>query len=216
MTDLPDLDDPGPPLRDSIDLTPRTRGRPPLRLEAEVKRDLTEADLSLLGAPRGVKAPSIGKIRDRHHSLARCIAQGMKDHEASAITGYSPSRISILKSDPLFNALVEGYRDLSADAYADFVDRATTLALTAVNELQDRMEDDATAAEMTPATLLEIGKFGADRAGYAPVNKTVNVGVNVNIGQRLQAARARLSVVPPAPAEIPTLNEAEEAVIDEE
>jgi hypothetical protein len=184
----------------------RTRGRAAKPLNAVATRDLRESDLALLSSERGIKPPAIKELRDRHHALARALASGMRDSDASAITGYSPSRISILKADPAFADLLQSYQENSSAVHADFVDRATVLGLTVVNELQDRLETDE-VAEMTPAQLLEIGKFAADRAGFAPVNRSVNLNANVDISRSIDAARRRLTALPTPPESIPSFGE---------
>lgn len=162
-------------------------------------RVLGPADLALLASERGSTAPSIKRIRDRHHSLARCLATGMKNSEASLVTGYDPSRISILLKDPTFAALVDDYRRMENGAAADFAERTGVLTLTAVNQLQDALEDEENPLPV--GTVLEIAKFGADRTGHAPVSKNIQVNVDARLGDRLRAARQRLAQLPAPPAE---------------
>jgi len=157
-------------------------------------RDLTEADLSLLGQERGIKPTLIAKLRDRHHALARVLAAGMPDGTASAITGYSPSRISILKQDPSFRALMAHYAENEDAQLADFIERTTTLTLSAINELQDRLEEEPES--FTHGQLQDLAKTFADRIGHAPVQRSVNVNANVDLGSRLAQARRRLDNVP--------------------
>lgn len=168
--------------------TPRTRGRAPRAVEVEFLRDLGEADLVLLASERQVTAPSIKRLRDRHHALARLLAQGMSNAEASAITGYDPSRISILKKDPTFAELVAHYHTQENALLAEFTERATTLTLEAMNVLQDAAEE----GELTIGQALEIAKTFADRTGHAPVTKVQQTNINLDLGGRLAAARSRL------------------------
>lgn len=170
---------------------PRLTGRASTHLSVEYVRDLGEADLALLASERGIKPKPVQRLRDRHHALARCLAQGMTNAEASAVTGYDPSRISILLGSPDFKGLVEHYRKIEDSLLGEFTDRATTLTLTAMNELQDRIED--APQEISTTTLLEVVKTGADRIGHAPVTKSLNINANVNLGDRLQAARKRVA-----------------------
>lgn len=157
-------------------------------VEAEFVRELGEADFALLASERGVKAPSIKRLRDRHHALARCLAQGMKPAEASAVTGYDVSRISILQSDPSFKELLGHYRIVENSLAADFQDRATLLTLTAMDTLQEAAEND----ELTVGQALEIAKTFADRTGHAPVQKVQQTNINLDLGSRLASARARV------------------------
>lgn len=173
-----------------ISMVPRTRGRAARPLYVEFLRDLTPADIALLASERGIVAKPVQRLRDRHHSLARCLAQGMSNNEACAVTGYDPSRISILMGDPAFKDLLAHYRKIEDSLMGEFTDRATTLTLTAMNELQDRLEDKP--EDISTGMLLEVVKTGADRIGHAPVAKSVNINANINLGDRLQAARKRI------------------------
>ena len=154
-------------------------------------RDVTESDLALLASERGVKPPAIAKLRDRHHSLARCLAQGMSNTEASAVTGYDPSRVSILKADPTFRELISHYRSKEDSALADWSQRAASLSLMAVDEMTDRLEE--APEDFTVGQLLEVTKVLADRTGHAPVQKVQQTNINVELGNRMLAARQRLA-----------------------
>ena len=174
-----------------LDMAPRTRGRAAKAVTSEFVRDLGPADIVLLQSEREVVAKPVVKLRERHHALARCLAQGMSPTEASIVTGYDVSRISILNGDPGFKDLIASYRNVEDSLFAEFTIRATNLSLSAMNELQERLEDSPEA--MSEGTLLEISKFGADRTGHAPVAKTLNINANVELGSRLQAARRRVA-----------------------
>ena len=174
-----------------LDFDVRTIGRASTVLDVAVVREIRKSDLELLQVERGTKPQPIAKIRDRHHGLARCLAQGMKDQEASAITGYSPSRISILKSDPTFEELVSFYKENETSSFAEFVQRATTVTLSAMNEIADRLEE--IPENFSVGQLLEVSKTFADRIGHAPVQRNITANVNVELGARLASARARVA-----------------------
>lgn len=166
-------------------------GRAQARLEVAVVGEVTESDLALLASERGIKPSPVTKLRDRHHALARALASGFSDTEASAITGYTPSRISILKSDPSFKKLVHDYQSVADAAFADFTERANQVALTALNELQDRLEDQP--EDFSHDELLEVIETTADRSGHGPIAKSVSV--NVDLGSRLSQARQRVAAL---------------------
>jgi hypothetical protein len=168
---------------------PRTRGRSSRELHPTQGRELTSADLALLDTERGITAPALTRIRDSHHSLARCLATGMKPAEASIVTGYSGSRISILQADPAFRELVEFYRANTKMAFADVHDRMAALNLDALQELQRRVEEDG--ENMSAEFLLDLVKLLADRTGHGPQTKSTNVNVNVDIAARMEAGRRR-------------------------
>jgi hypothetical protein len=169
----------------------RILGRPSApEVETDFVRELNEADLVLLDAPRGVQSRPIAKLRDSHHALARALSAGMKPGEASLITGYSLSRISVLQGDPSFKELLEFYRGHQDTAYANLHDRMATLSMDALEELRERLDDHP--EEFTPGALLEMVKTLADRTGFAPTTKSLNMNVDLNsFADKLQAARKR-------------------------
>jgi hypothetical protein len=160
-------------------------------LEVCLSREITDSDLSLLGViePAAPSTPGSGlkRLRDTHHALARCLAAGVSNQEASSITGYSPGYISILKGDPTFQELVAFYRANLTLAQADVTFRLTALNLSFIGELQDRLE--VNPAGMSNAFVLEAVKVLSDRTGHAPMIKSLNV--NVDLAGRLEAARRR-------------------------
>jgi hypothetical protein len=173
-----------------LGLIPRS-GRQPANVSIEFERELTPADLAL--APSRVqKAPAIKAIRDSHHSLARVLATGSSEGEASLITGYSPSRISILKADPQFQELLEFYRETAIDVVSDLRSRMASMGLDALAELRERLEDSP--EDFSPALLKDIVKEMADRTGHAPQRGPATVNnVNVNLGDRMARARERVA-----------------------
>lgn len=184
-----------------ISLAPRTRGRPPKPVECEIVRELNEADLALLDTERGVKPTSIKKLRDAHHGIARLIAAGLKNHEVATITGYSQSRVSILKSDPAFEELVEHYRKIALDASeaitANTAVKLATLTDAVAEEMLERVQEQGD--RLSVAELEALGKFAADRSGYGPQSKSMNLNLNVGIADQL-AARSRRTSLPGANA----------------
>ena len=175
-----------------LTIAPRTKGRAAKAVEILPLGELAPETLALLSRERSAAAPPlITRLRERHHALARCLAVGLRDAEASAVTGYDLSRISILKRDPTFRGLVLDYQSGHSASVGEFIERATVLGLTAINNLQERLENDE--EPLAASMELEIAKFAADRTGYAPVQKSVNINANVNMGSRLEAARLRLA-----------------------
>jgi hypothetical protein len=172
----------------------RTRGRAAAALHFAEVRALDTADIALLGAEKGSRAPALKRLGDRHHALARCLASGMPDGDAAIACGYVASRVSILKGDPAFQELLAFYRDDTQKAYRDMHERLAGLSRDAVDELHLRLEEDMDAEEkkISVGQLLEIAKMGADRTGHGP-QSSQNVNVNVGIASRLEAARRRVA-----------------------
>lgn len=170
------------------------KGRPARPVECEIVRHLTEADLAHPGldAEKGTRPVLIKNLRDSHHALARCLATGMSAHEASIYTGYTPSRISILKADPTFIELLEFYRTAPDAPIADLAQRHATIALTSAQLMLERLEGGPDGTEApSESFILDAAKFAADRTGHGPQTKNTNLNVNINLAERLAKGRAR-------------------------
>ena len=174
--------------------TVRTVGRAAKPMQVEMVRELRSEDLALLALERGIKAPSIKKLRDSHHAVARCIAEGKPNTDTMLITGYSASRISILKSDPAFMELVEFYKKnveetreaLTTDGFS----KAAAIRNDLMEEYHDRLLDEPERFDIQD---LESGiKTFSDRSGLGPQSKSTNVNVNVDLAARVSAGRARV------------------------
>lgn len=163
-------------------------GRASKPLYAEALRELTEADLALLATERHIQPSHVQRLSDRHHALARCIATGMKDGEAGMCTGYTPSRISILRSDPAFEELIAFYRADKGALVHDLADKMASIAKDTADILHDRLTDSP--EKFSTGELQEQLKITADRTGHGPSAKTT-VNVNLNLGDRLKSARER-------------------------
>lgn len=164
-------------------------GRAAKPISAELVRDLTESDLALLATERGVKPTHVQRITERHHALARCLATGMSAGEAALVTGYTSSRISVLKGDPAFEELIAFYTRAEGVEVQDLQTKMTALAKDTITELQERLELEP--EKFSASELHDQFKLVADRSGFGPKSTQTNVNVNVNLGDRLRAARER-------------------------
>jgi hypothetical protein len=166
--DLLDELDLGGGKRPRSDTLERPRALPEQREAAHVayERDLTEADMAALALPRGTQPKSLIRIHASHHSLARCLATGMKPTQASLVTGYSTGRISALQRDTAFQSLVEDYRREAKSVFADLAERMSEITLDAIEMLHERMHDSPEA--LTIPMLMDIIKAFADRTGHGP------------------------------------------------
>lgn len=165
-------------------------GRTQKEVSVEFVRELTVADLKTPATQVQTSAP-IKQLRDTHHALARLLATGMGEAEASLQTGYSPSRISILKADPTFRELLEFYRARGEESVADFRERMALVGMTALAEIRDRLEEKP--EEFNNTQLRELVRDLADRTGHAPekAGGSTSVTINVGLSERMQAARER-------------------------
>lgn len=168
----------------------RVRGRVKQRLVVEDSGPLCEADLALLASEKGVKAPALVRLSDRHHALARDIASGMSHSVAGIKNGYTASRVSILIGDPAFLELVAHYRAIPDAHYADVHERLAGMTVDAIEVLRSRLEDEP--GEISTGQLVEITKLGADRTGNGPASSSMNIHVHAGLAEKLEAARKRV------------------------
>jgi hypothetical protein len=175
--------------------TTRLIGRAAKPVECDFVRNLTEEDLSNLSAERGVQKPrelsSLKMLSERHRNLARLLAMGKSDNECSIITGYTASRISVLKSDPAMKNLIKHYSEEKDIVFVQAHEKMAQVTSTALDVLQERLEDPEQVGEMSTSQLLQIIEVSADRSGLGPSSKS-EVQVNLNIADRLEAARRRV------------------------
>ena len=131
--------------------------------------------------------PVLQRLRHRHHLLARLIAQGTKDGDVAAISGYDPSRISVLKSDPAFKELIAHYKTQVDEVFISVHERLLTLGLSSIDEMTDRIE--ANPETFSTQDLMELIKLSADRIGAGP---SKNVTVSGTIGVMTPAMITRM------------------------
>jgi hypothetical protein len=169
-------------------------GRKEIPVEWEVTRQLSISDLEALTKERAVQKPqplsAVKRLSERHRNLARVLASGKPDWEAAVITGYTVSRISILKADPAMRHLISHYQEDRDLAYQSVYEKAAAVSSDILDEIADRLENPDEDTQFSNGQLLEAFKVLADRSGNGP-SSTVESNVNVNISDRLQAARKR-------------------------
>ena len=144
---------------------------PPEADYIDYTRDLTAADLELLGPGKPPEVPPVAppllqRIHSSHHALARCVAMGLKNTQVALVTGYSPVRISQLLQDPTFQALVEDYRAEARGAFADLGERMANVSLDAIELLHERLHQNPDGFSVP--MLLDVVKAFADRTGHGP------------------------------------------------
>lgn len=188
----------GAPLDLDLDIA-SVVGRKARSVDAEVLRELTKSDLALLATERGIKPSHIARLSDRHHSLARCLATGLSVADSCAITGYTPSRVSILRGDPSFEELISFYQGGKAELLMGYAEKAAVARNMATDLIIERMDDEP--EKVSTGEALDIAKTFADRSGHGPASRTTNVHVHVGTADRLKQARLRtLDLIPLAPA----------------
>lgn len=135
-----------------------------------VLRDLNVADLDLILNPPSQlsTAPAIKSLKHSHHKLARMLAEGNNGTLCSAVTGYSPSRISILAKDPAFAELVTYYKSQVQDIFVDAQERLAMLGIDTVEELHERLNDKPES--FSHGQLMSMAEMAFDRS-VAPSKK---------------------------------------------
>lgn len=141
------------------------------------------------GIVLGVANPTVKALRHTHHRLAQLLAGGMDETVAAKLCNYTANRVSILKSDPAFAELLAHYAATKDDAFVEFVDAAAALSVDMLGRLQQILDEEP--EKLTPTHVMDALKLLADRTGHAPVTKTQNVNVNLNLGDKLRLARER-------------------------
>lgn len=173
---------------DGFGLGLRITGRASTPLVFDIERELCEEDLALLAAPRASQAPPIKKLRERHHALARMLAQGAKPGTAGLLCGYSASRVSILTADSAFAELVEFYRGAETERHVQHRIVLEELSLDALEEIREKLETE----DLTLGEVMEIAKMTLDRAGFGPSSKS-EVNVKIGLADRMAAGQKRLN-----------------------
>lgn len=132
-------------------------------LGLEYRRDLTRADIEdCTTLPVGATVPQLVRLTYKHHATAQQVAEGKSGAEISAMTGYTANRISQLKSDPAFMELVEFYKEQNIELYAAAHAKLAMLGVAAVEELQDRLEDNPESFSIRET--IEVAEMALDRS----------------------------------------------------
>lgn len=166
----------------------RTTGRAAKEVSFEIERTITEDDIASLRGERGTKPAELGALRERHHALARLIAEGHKPSEAALMCRFAPARVSVLLGDPTFQELVSHYAAIVNEQFVDFQKQLAQLGVDAATLLQERLED--TPDEISTPALMQLVTISADRTGHGPSQKS-EVNIKIGLADRLRAARER-------------------------
>jgi hypothetical protein len=175
-----------------LELTRSLIGRKAKDIDFAVSRELAEDDFAKLNDERGVQKPLplAKRLSQRHRALAQYISLGYTDGECAALLGYSPSRISILKSDPAFINLLAIYLSEQQGRYETVEKKAVGVLEETLDQIADQLENEP---EISMGTKLEIVKTIGDRVGFAPQQKpSGDANINITIAAQMEAGRARV------------------------
>lgn len=162
----------------------------PAGLVMSVLRRLEPEDLAML-ALEPVKQSSLKKIRDSHHALARVLAGGITNIDASRITGFDATYISIMKADPAFQELLAFYEEHDAGQQADLRERMMLIALDVSQEIRDRLHNDPDS--FSHSEMRQLLTNLADRVGHGPsstVHSTVDITETLSYAEQKALAEA--------------------------
>lgn len=187
------------------DLIP-SRGAIAEPLLMDVTREITAEDLLRLTNNAGPKVgvPILQKLRATHHRQAQLLAQGKNLNEVAAIVGCTVQRLVQLQIDPMFAELISYYHDqLMVNAMDDasrLQSKITDLGEQAVDELLERMENDASRKTMRTGDVRQIAEFAMDRT-VAPPKATTSAqlapsAITINFGTSLVTERSEGAMEP--------------------
>jgi hypothetical protein len=176
------------------DLIP-SRGAVAEPLLMEVSRELKPDDLLRLADAPKVNVPVLQKLRATHHRQAQLLAQGKTVGEVAMIVGCTPQRLTQLQSDPTFSDLVTYYQDqimvLALEDGARMRDKIVDVGEMAVDELRERLENDAKRQAMPVGEIRKIAEFAMDRTvappKAAPQTQTAPTQVTISFGTPIRA-----------------------------
>jgi hypothetical protein len=173
--------------------------RAPKLVTCQVERGLLPEDIAQYVDQHGnltttVKAASkdIRLLREKHHGVARLLAQGIPEGVVAEMTNYTPQYISVLKAAPAMVELIEHYRS-SANAAAQHIgEKLRVVADMSLEMLRTRLEADG----LSNHELIATAKLGFDRSGHGPQTNVHNVNEHhiidhAEIAARHEAAKQR-------------------------
>ena len=131
-------------------------------------RDLNDGDAQavLNPPPVGLTTSPMTRLRQSHHGIARLMAEGRKQVEIAEITGYSQSRLSILKNDPAFRELVAHYTANKNEIYLDVHARLASLGVDVIEGLHEQYNEDPDS--FTKREAMELAQMALDRSVAPP------------------------------------------------
>jgi len=152
---------------------------------------MVRADLELLRQPSA--RVRIAKLRDSHHIMARLFVSGLTLAEVASETGYTISRVSVLRGSPAMQELIAKYRDDDHDEWRKHRDGTYEymhrVRMKAVRLIEDALDED----EVKPEFALKVFDSMADRTEYH--RKSTKENINIDFAARLEVAIARSAKV---------------------
>ena len=190
------------------DLIP-SRGAIAEPLLLEVSRALTARDLLRVGDAPKTNVPILQRLRASHHRQAQLLAQGKTPTEVAMIVGCTVQRLVQLQNDPTFTQLVAYYQDqvmvLAMQDGARLHDKIVDVGEMAVDELRERLEDEAQRKVMPTGEIRKIAEFAMDRTvappKAAPPQNNVPSAITINFGTPVRNTTPAIEASPTLDAE---------------
>lgn len=140
----------------------------------------------------GGTAGAIARLRDRHHMIARLVAQDIEPERICKVMGMTQVRLDMLvEHTPAFQELIAHYKKRNIPAKhaqtEEFVDLLERNMIAAEHEIADRLAE--AADKLSVSELHKISRDSADRLGFS--KHSVNLNVNVTLKDRLEGLRRR-------------------------
>lgn len=147
-------------------------------------------------ATLGVENQQLRALSSTHRRLAQLLSMGMDEGQAGLICNYTPSTVSILKSDPMFNELLEYYGSQVDAEFASVAQQMAELGEDVIVELRDRLAQKP--GQFTVSSLTELMKALMDRTGNGPTTNHNVRAVTVALGEHdLQRIKRDAAVAQP-------------------
>lgn len=118
-------------------------------------------------------AAPVQRLRSTHQAIARYMSAGLKDVEIAQLTGYSPVTLSILKTNPAFQNLLQSYMEQADEVALDLAGKISLAADMALDQLVKFLDVDPNAegTPFDPEWLRRVADSLLDRAGHGPTSR---------------------------------------------
>lgn len=137
-------------------------------------RGLTERDIETLETFGPSELSTLGKIRERHHSIARLLALGLTNVEVAGHVGCTKERVYTLTKSPLFADLVAQYRDkvTRRAIQLGLVQKVQAVSEDYLEALHRRLTEEADEIPFRHLSTTTMALL--DRAGVGPTSRVEN------------------------------------------
>jgi hypothetical protein len=145
----------------------------------------------ITAAVRGRPKGGVAQIRERHHALARLVAEGLPLAEIGRVVGMTGAGVRAWADNPANAELISQYATGPREALGTFLEARTALrnqaALLASKMIVDQLREACdSGADIPLDKLLRIMADCDDRTGLG--RQETHVNMNVDFGSRLAKA----------------------------